>query len=283
MIHHLGRYEIIGELGKGAMGLVYKAHDPIIDRILAIKTISLSLAMDEREDYEARFYQEAKAAGRLNHPNIITVYDVGKSSDVAYIVLEYLEGRELSEILNEGKRLPIHQVLDIVKQVAQGLTYAHEHGVIHRDIKPSNIMLTSDSRVKITDFGIARMTSSAVQTQAGIVLGSPRYMSPEQVMGKPIDQRSDIFSLGVMLYEMLTETAPFVGDTLNEIMFQTININPPAPRSINNQLPVGLDFIVAKALKKEPNDRYQSAREFGSDLSDATILCTTNGYGNVQP
>jgi len=257
------------------MGIVYKAHDPIIDRILAIKTISLNLAMDEREEYEARFYQEAKAAGRLNHPNIITVYDVGKSDDVAYIVLEYLEGRELSEILKEVKRLPIQRVLDIVKQVAQGLTFAHEHGVVHRDIKPSNIMVTGDSRVKITDFGIARLASSAVQTQIGMVLGSPRYMSPEQVLGKPIDQRSDIFSLGVMLFEMLTEKAPFVGDTLNEIMIQTININPPAPSSINNQLPGGLDFIVAKALEKEPNDRYQSAREFAGDLSDAAILCTT--------
>jgi len=255
------------------MGLVYKAHDPIIDRILAIKTISLSLAMDEREEYEARFYQEAKAAGRLNHPNIITVYDVGKSDNVAYIVLEYLEGRELNEILNDGKHLPIFQILDIVKQVAQGLTYAHEHGVVHRDIKPSNIMVTNNSQVKITDFGIARMTSSAVQTQTGTVLGTPKYMSPEQVLGKPLDQRSDIFSLGVMLYEMLTETAPFVGDTLHEIMSQTININPPAPSAINNQLPAGLDFIVAKALEKEPNNRYQSAREFASDLSDAAILC----------
>jgi serine/threonine-protein kinase len=275
MIHHLGRYEIIGELGKGAMGLVYKAHDPIIDRILAIKTISLSLAMDEREEYEARFFQEARAAGRLNHPNIITVYDVGKSGDVAYIVLEYLEGRELSEILTKEKQLPIHQILDIVKQVAQGLIYAHEHGVVHRDIKPTNIMVKSDSQVKITDFGIARMTSSAVQTQTGMVLGTPKYMSPEQVLGKPIDQRSDIFSLGVMLFEMLTQTSPFVGDTLNEIMFQTININPPSPSSINTLLPARLDIIVAKALEKEPNERYQSAREFASDLSDAAILCIT--------
>jgi serine/threonine-protein kinase len=275
MIHHLGRYEIIGELGKGAMGLVYKAHDPIIDRILAIKTISLSLAMDEREEYEARFFQEARAAGRLNHPNIITVYDVGKSGDVAYIVLEYLEGRELSEILTKEKQLPIHQILDIVKQVAQGLIYAHEHGVVHRDIKPTNIMVKSDSQVKITDFGIARMTSSAVQTQTGMVLGTPKYMSPEQVLGKPIDQRSDIFSLGVMLFEMLTQTSPFVGDTLNEIMFQTININPPSPSSINTRLPARLDIIVAKALEKEPNERYQSAREFASDLSNAAILCIT--------
>lgn len=257
------------------MGLVYKAHDPIIDRILAIKTISLSLAMDEREEYEARFFQEARAAGRLNHPNIITVYDVGKSGDVAYIVLEYLEGRELSEILTKEKHLPIHQILDIVKQVAQGLIYSHEHGVVHRDIKPTNIMVKSDSQVKITDFGIARMTSSAVQTQTGMVLGTPKYMSPEQVLGKPIDQRSDIFSLGVMLFEMLTQTSPFVGDTLNEIMFQTININPPSPSSINTLLPARLDIIVAKALEKEPNERYQSAREFASDLSDAAILCIT--------
>lgn len=266
MISHLGRYEIIGELGKGAMGIVYKAKDPIIDRILAIKTISLNLTSDEKDEYEARFYQEAKAAGRLSHPNIVTVYDVGKSGDVAYIAMEFLQGRELHDILNEGKRLPVSQVLDIVKQVAQGLAYAHEHGIVHRDVKPSNIMVIHDGHVKITDFGIARMTSSTVQTQAGVVLGSPKYMSPEQVLGKSIDQRTDIFSLGVMLYEMLSGRPPFVGDTIHAVMHHTVNATPAPPSTLNHEIPAMLDFIVAKALAKSVDDRYQNAREFADDL-----------------
>jgi len=223
MIRQLGRYEIIGELGQGAMGVVYKARDPLIDREVAIKTINLSLAMDERDEFEARFYQEAKAAGRLGHPNIVTIYDVGRGEEVAYIAMEYLQGRELRDILNEKPLLPLREVLSIVSQVAQGLAYAHEHDIVHRDIKPSNVMVVRDGHVKITDFGIARMASSAVRTQTGMVLGSPKYMSPEQVMGKITDHRSDIFSLGVMLYEMLTGQVPFIGENVNAIMYQTLN------------------------------------------------------------
>jgi serine/threonine protein kinase len=267
MISHLGRYEIIGELGQGAMGLVYKAKDPLIDRPLAIKTISLNLAIeDDKVEYEARFYQEAKAAGRLSHPNIVTIYDVGKNGDVAYIAMEFLQGRELRDVLNEYPLLPIDQVLDIVVQVAQGLAYAHEHGIVHRDVKPANIMVVRDGHVKITDFGIARMASASVRTQTGMVLGSPKYMSPEQVLGKSIDQRSDIFSLGVMLYEMLTGQQPFVGDTINAIMFQTINTVPPSPSALNPAVPAMLNFIVAKALAKNPDDRYRDAGEFANDL-----------------
>ena len=266
MISQLGRYEIVSELGKGAMGIVYKARDPLIDRIVAIKTISLNLADDEKEEYEGRFYQEAKAAGRLSHPNIVTVFDVGKSGDVAYIAMEFLQGRELRDILNDGKRMPVGQVLDIVVQVAQGLAYAHEHNIVHRDVKPSNIMVVRDGHVKITDFGIARMESAGVRTQTGMVLGSPKYMSPEQVMGKPIDQRSDIFSLGVMLYEMLTGQAPFSGENINAIMYQTLNAAPPPPSTLNPAVPGMLNFIVAKALAKEKADRYQSASEFANDL-----------------
>ena len=266
MISHLGRYEIIDELGQGAMGIVYKAKDPLIDRTLAIKTISLNLAIDEKDEYEARFYQEAKAAGRLSHPNIVTVYDVGKSGDVAYIAMEFLQGRELRDILNEGEPLPISQILDIVIQVALGLSYAHEHGIVHRDVKPSNIMVIRDGQVKITDFGIARMTSSTVQTQTGVVLGSPKYMSPEQVLGKSIDQRSDIFSLGVMLYEMLTSQPPFVGDTVNAVMYQTMNTVPPPPSTLNPEVPAMLNFIITKALAKKLDDRYQNIKEFASDL-----------------
>jgi serine/threonine-protein kinase len=266
MISHLGRYEVVGELGQGAMGVVYKATDPLIDRIVAIKTITLSLAQEEREEYEARFYQEAKAAGRLSHPNIVTIYDVGRSGDIAYIAMEFLQGRELRDILNDDKLLPVDQVLDIVAQVALGLAYAHEHGIIHRDIKPSNIMVGRDCQVKITDFGIARMASSAVRTQTGMVLGSPKYMSPEQVMGKLTDQRSDIFSLGVMLYEMLTGKPAFTGENINAIMYQTLNAIPQPPKSLNPAVPEMLNFIVAKALAKDLDNRYQNARDFANDL-----------------
>ena len=266
MISQLGRYEVLGELGHGAMGIVYKAKDPLIDRVVAIKTINLGLALDEKEEYEGRFYQEAKAAGRLSHPNIVTIYDVGKSGDVAYIAMEFLEGRELRDIMNSGGPLPVDQVLDIVAQVAQGLAYAHEHDIVHRDVKPSNIMVVHDGHVKITDFGIARMASSAVRTQTGMVLGSPKYMSPEQVMGKAIDQRSDIFSLGVMLYEMLTGQAPFTGENVNAIMYQTLNAVPAPPSTLNSGVPEMLNFIVAKALAKALDDRYQNARDFANDL-----------------
>ena len=266
MISHLGRYEIISELGQGAMGIVYKARDPLIDRVVAIKTINLNQALDEREEYEGRFYQEARAAGRLSHHNIVTIYDVGKSGDVAYIAMEFLEGRELRDILNEKPLLPLVQVLDLVGQVALGLAYAHEHGIVHRDVKPSNIMILQDDHVKITDFGIARMASAAVRTQTGMVLGSPKYMSPEQVMGKLTDQRSDIFSLGIMLYEMLTGRAPFVGENVNAIMYQTLNATPPAPNTLNPDVPEMLNFIVAKALAKKLDDRYQNARDIVEDL-----------------
>ncbi|HEU0188224.1 MAG TPA: serine/threonine-protein kinase [Gallionellaceae bacterium] len=266
MITQLGRYNIIGELGQGAMGTVYKAVDPLIDRVVAIKTITLSLALDEKDEYEARFYQEAKAAGRLSHPNIVTIYDVGKSGDVAYIAMEFLQGRELRDILNDGQRLPVDQVIDIVAQVAMGLAYAHEHDIVHRDVKPSNIMVVRDGHVKITDFGIARMASAAVRTQTGMVLGSPKYMSPEQVMGKLADRRSDIFSLGVMLYEMLTGQAPFNGENVNAIMYQTLNTVPPPPSTLRPGVPDMLNFIVAKALAKDLDDRYQNAKEFADDL-----------------
>lgn len=277
MISHLGRFEIIGELGQGAMGIVYKAKDPLIDRSVALKTISLNLAPDDKEEYERRFYQEAKAAGSLNHHNIVTIYDVGKSGDIAYIAMEFLEGRELRKVLDEKPCLPVDQVLDIVIQVAQGLAYAHEHGIVHRDVKPSNIMCVRDGHVKITDFGIARMSSASVRTQTGIVLGSPKYMSPEQVLGKSIDSRSDIFSLGVMLYEMLTGYVPFQGSSINAIMYQTVNALPPPPSELNPAVPVMLDFIVTKALAKSPDERYLDAVEFTNDLRTCRDIVPRSG------
>ncbi|MBL8523707.1 MAG: serine/threonine protein kinase, partial [Betaproteobacteria bacterium] len=200
----LGRYKILRVVGRGAMGIVYEAIDPDIDRVVAIKTINLTLSPEEMAQYEARFKQEIKAAGRLNHPNIVTIYDVGKTDNMAYMAMEFITGCELKDLLKEGHALPVDVALDIVAQAAEGLAFAHSRDIIHRDVKPANIMLLENEDgivAKITDFGIARMPASAVKTMTGMVMGSPRYMSPEQVVGKHLSARSDIFSLGVVLYE----------------------------------------------------------------------------------
>jgi serine/threonine-protein kinase len=268
MISTLGRYKIISEIGQGAMGVVYKAVDPIIDRTVAIKTINLNLSRQELEEYEQRFQQEIKAAGRLNHPNIVTIYDVGKTDQVAYMAMEFLEGNELKDIIASGNLPGVDQVVDIIAQVADGLWFAHQQDIVHRDVKPSNIMVMRGGIAKITDFGIARLPNSAVKTMTGLILGSPRYMSPEQVIGKAIDARSDIFSLGVVLYEALTGVAPFDGDNVNAIMYATVNTTPPPPSSHNRTVPAMLDLIVAKAMAKLLEDRYQTIKEFGDDLRE---------------
>jgi serine/threonine-protein kinase len=268
MISTLGRYKIISEIGQGAMGVVYKAVDPIIDRTVAIKTINLNLSKTELEEYEARFQQEIKAAGRLNHPNIVTIYDVGKTDQVAYMAMEFLEGQELKDMIASGQLPPADVIVDIISQVADGLSFAHQQDIVHRDVKPSNIMVMKNSLAKITDFGIARLPNSAVKTMTGLILGSPRYMSPEQVIGKTIDARSDIFSLGVVLYEALTGVAPFDGDNVNAIMYATVNTTPPPPSSHARAVPAMLDLIVAKAMAKLLEDRYQSVRELADDLRE---------------
>jgi eukaryotic-like serine/threonine-protein kinase len=268
MIPVLGRYKIVSEIGQGAMGTVYKAVDPIIDRTVAIKTINLNLSKQELEEYQARFGQEVKAAGRLNHPNIVTIYDVGKTEQVAYMAMEYLEGQELKDIIASGTLPSTEQVVDIIAQVADGLWFAHQQEIVHRDVKPSNIMVLKGGIAKITDFGIARLPNSAVKTMTGLILGSPRYMSPEQVIGKSLDTRTDIFSLGVVLYEALTGVAPFDGDNVNAIMYATVNTTPPPPSSHNRNVPAMLDLIVAKAMAKAVDDRYQTVKEFGDDLRE---------------
>jgi serine/threonine-protein kinase len=269
MIEKLGRYEIVAELGQGAMGTVYKARDPLLDRTVAIKTISLNLPDDEVAEYEARFYQEAKAAGQLSHPNIVTIYDIGKSDQLAYMAMEFLEGQELRRILGSPSPIPIEKALDIGAQVADALDYAHDRQVVHRDIKPANVMVLKDSLIKITDFGIARMRNNEIKTMTGMILGSPKYMSPEQVAGKRADPRSDLFSLGVVIYEMLTGTSPFVADNIHGVMYQTLNFNPPTPKSLNPDLPEVVNYIVAKVLAKTIDDRYQSAEDLANDLRQA--------------
>jgi serine/threonine protein kinase len=235
----------------------------------------MALERDGADRYEARFYQEARAAGGLNHPNIVTVYDVGKSGEVVFMAMEYIEGPELRTLIVEGRPMPVSRAMSIAAQVADGLAYAHQHGVVHRDIKPANIMVPVDGPVKITDFGIARMRVAEVRTQTGIVLGSPRYMSPEQVAGKRADPRADVFSLGVILYEMLTGKPPFTGDDVSSIMFQIMNLVPPPPSSVNAAVPAVLDFIVAKALAKSPEDRYQNAAELARDLHNSAKVEST--------
>jgi serine/threonine-protein kinase len=264
----LGRYKITGELGRGAMGVVYKGEDPSLDRTVALKTVILSDDVAGKDEYKKRFFLEAKAAGRLSHPQVITVYDFGQEGEIAYMAMEFLKGKELRTRMTEGS-ISVPEAVHIAEQVAEGLGYAHEHGVVHRDIKPSNIMLLSHDKVKIMDFGIARMRASDHKTSTGLVLGTPKYMSPEQVSGSPVDHRSDIFSLGVVLYEMLTHTKLFQGEDTPQIFHAVANFLPPVPSRLNPEVPPMLDFVVERALKKDPAVRYQDAFELAADLRSA--------------
>lgn len=264
-LKEIGRYRILGELGRGAMGVVYEAEDPVLDRPLAIKTIVISADDVDRKEYEARFTQEARAAGRLAHPSIVTIYDVGHEGEMVYMTMELLEGTDLAHIA-EKRRFKLPEAVRIVEQVAEALAFAHDRGVVHRDIKPPNIMVVARGRVKIMDFGIARMRQSDLKTETGMMLGTPRYMSPEQVSGRPVDQRSDIFSLGTVLYEMLTGTKLFAGSDPSEIMYNVSHLRPVPPSRINRQVPAMLDLVVAKALEKDADERYQDAHQFAADL-----------------
>jgi serine/threonine-protein kinase len=280
----LGRYAIVSEIGRGAMGVVYKATDSVLERTVAIKTVNMNLTQEEAKGYEARFYQEARSAGSLNHPNIVTIYDVGRVNDVVYMAMEYIEGVELRSLFAEGRPLPVTQAISIAAQVAEGLGYAHDHGVVHRDIKPANIMVVQNGPVKITDFGIARMRASSQElTQTGMMLGSPKYMSPEQVIGKRADHRSDIFSLGVILYEMLCGATPFNGENVTALMYQIVNFAPPAPSTVNTAVPELLDYIVAKMLSKPVDERYQGGHEVARDLRQCEQQLGVNSSATQPP
>ncbi|MGH8482552.1 MAG: serine/threonine-protein kinase, partial [Nevskiaceae bacterium] len=264
----LGRFRIVRELGRGAMGVVYEAQDPALDRTVALKAVMLTGDTAERATYEARFMQEARAAGRLSHPAVITIYDVGREGDLAWIAMERLHGVDLRQQLMQA-RPPAKAALSIAVQVAEGLAYAHQNGVVHRDIKPANIMLGRGGRAKIMDFGIARLHASDIKTQTGVVLGTPRYMSPEQLAGRPLDHRSDIFSLGAVLYEMLTGQAPFTGADVSQLMHNIAHAAHVAPTRRVAGLPSVLDLVIARALEKDPAQRYQSAQELAEDLESA--------------
>lgn len=265
----IGRFEVVKELGRGAMGAVHLARDPLIDRAVAIKTIGLTgLNESERAAYRQRFFREAQAAGKLSHASIVTIYDVGEdeTTHLPYIVMEFFAGRTLGDVLEEAAGpLPLGQALAWIKQVAQALSYAHARGITHRDVKPANIMITVEGEAKLTDFGIARLRNTQLTT-AGDLLGTPAYMSPEQVEGKPSDGRSDIFSLGILLYWCLTGQKPFDGENPGEVMFKIAYKEPVNASTLRPELVAGFDAIIARALAKDPAQRYADAKDLAQDL-----------------
>jgi serine/threonine-protein kinase len=279
----LGRYQVEKELGKGAMGVVYLGRDPKIGRVVAIKTMALSqeFAGDELVDARERFFREAETAGRLQHQNIVTIFDAGEEHDLAFIAMEFLKGSDLADFCKGGQLLPVGKVISIVARVAEALAYAHTQNVVHRDIKPANIMYESESdTVKVTDFGIARITDSS-KTKTGLVLGTPSFMSPEQLAGKKVDGRSDLYSLGVMLYQMLAGVLPFRGDSMSELMFKIANEEAADIRIIRPELPENLANVVALALSKRPETRYQTGDQFALDLR--AVEAQMVGQQNAKP
>lgn len=268
-VTHLGRYQITGTLGRGAMGHVYKGIDPAINRPVALKTIRLDFVNDpgEMAELKERLFREAQAAGKLSHPNIVTIYDVGSEGHLQYIAMEYLEGHTLDEMIKKKVKFNYKIMAQIIMQICSALEYAHEKGIVHRDIKPANIMVLRDYRIKVMDYGIARIDSNSM-TKTGIAMGTPNYISPEQLRGLPVDQRADIFSLGVVFYEMLLGRRPFKGENITSLIYSTLNHEPEKPSNVNPQIPLLFDHIIDRALRKVPNERYQKAKEMMSDLSE---------------
>jgi serine/threonine protein kinase len=267
-----GRYEILAELGRGAMGIVYKARDPKINRVVAVKTISLAgQPPEEEQEYRERFFREAEAAGRLSHPGIVTVFDVGEEPETRapYIVMEYVAGKTLDKLLlsREDRKLPPEEALQLALEVAEALDCAHGQGVVHRDVKPANILLTEDGHAKIADFGVAKL-NLANATLAGRTLGTPAYMSPEQLNDEKVDGRSDLFSLGVILYTALTGYRPFQGNSAMTVAFKVVNRDPVPATVLDNELPPGLDYIISRAIAKDPSQRYQRGMEMVLDIQD---------------
>ena len=258
----LGRYQIEEVLGQGAMAIVYKAVDPRIDRTVAIKALNIhsGLSEEQAKQFRERFIYEAKLAGRLMHPNIVAVYDAEEDGDTSYIAMEFVNGKTLEEIILKSVEYTAAQKMDIIIQICDGLNYAHHHGIIHRDIKPGNIIITQEGRPKITDFGIAKAAASST-TVLGTILGTPGYMSPEQITGKPVDHRTDIFSLGTVFYEFLTGEKAFPGKNLTEILYRVVNESPIPPAIVNPGLQNGLNDLILKTLSKNPGDRFQSIGE----------------------
>src|SRR6266403_657764 len=277
-----GRYEIVGELGRGAMGVVYKAVDPVIGRTVAVKTIRLSEEGTglSRPELLTRFQTEARAAGLLTHPNIVVVFDAGEEDGLYYITMELVEGKSLQALLDAGQAFPLPRTLRIMEQTCSALQFAHERSVVHRDIKPANLMLTADDSVKITDFGTAKILQFGTVQQTAHVMGTPSYMSPEQVKGRAVDGRSDIFSLGVMLSEMVTGEKPFPGQNITTVIYKIVNEDPVPPRQIDPSIHPGISAVMMKALVKEPDQRYPRCREMQEDLRNYRTIAP--GGGNPQ-
>jgi len=265
----LGRYQILGTLGRGAMGHVYKGIDPAINRPVALKTIRLDFVNDpqEMEELKERLYREAQAAGKLSHPNIVTIYDVGSDGSLQYIAMEYLEGQTLEQMIKKKAKFNYRIIAQIIVQICSALDYAHSYNIVHRDIKPANIMIMKDYRVKVMDYGIARVDSSSM-TKTGIAMGTPNYISPEQLQGKEVDQRADLFSLGVVMYELLVGRRPFKGENITSLIYSILNHNPEKPSNVDHDIPLLFDNVISKALQKSPRERYQRAGEIMRDLSD---------------
>lgn len=274
---HLGRYELVRVLGRGAMGLVYEGRDPRLGRKVAIKTILKTHLADPAlaREYSSRFVREAQAAARLAHPNIVTVHDFGEDDEVSYLVMEFIEGRELAQLFDERAPFDLASAVRIVRDLLEALAYAHDHGVVHRDVKPANVMIDRAGRVKLTDFGVARLVdSNADRTLPGTMVGTPSYMSPEQVQGLAVGSRTDLFAVGIVLYQFLTGSRPFSGGGPWEIQRQIVHDQPRAPSAVNPALPTALDAVMQRALAKDPHDRYPDARAFAADLQRAAGVAT---------
>ena len=275
-VRTLGRYTVENQLGKGAMGAVYRGVDPRINRVVAIKTLNLQQEFEAEEltQVKERFFHEAEVAGRLNHPHIVTIYDVGEDHGLGFIAMELIDGHDMRRYTRKGHLLPINRIMEMGAQVAEALDFAHRNGVVHRDIKPSNIMLDKAGRqVKVADFGIARIGTSG-KTRTGTVLGTPPYMSPEQLSGRPVDGRSDVFSLGVVLFELIGGRRPFDGDTVAALMSRIANEPHPDLMALRGGVPACLRNIVDKALEKDPDKRYPNA----GAMRLALLRCIENNY-----
>ena len=266
----IGRYRILDELGRGATGVVYRAQDPAIGRIIAIKTIRLSDFTDEseRERLRERLFREAQSAGMLSHPNIVTIYDIAEENGLAYIFMECVDGPPLEKVLNSAEPIPSENALSILRQTATALDYAHQKGIVHRDIKPANILIHERIHAKITDFGVAKIMSQQM-TQSGVMMGTPNYMSPEQVQGHAVDGRADQFSLAVIAYEMLTGEKPFLADQLPALLFRIVREDPVPPQRLNPTVGPQVEIVLKKALAKSANDRYGSCIQFVDALAGA--------------
>jgi serine/threonine protein kinase len=267
----LGRYDLVRVLGKGAMGVVYEGRDPNLERRVAIKTVKVeNLSEEAAAEYESRFRTEARSAARLQHPNIVSVYDSDRDGDIAFLVMEYIQGDDLKHHLDRGVRYSLEQSLKMIRDLLAALDYAHKAGIVHRDIKPANLLIEPGGRVKLTDFGVARMQDSGEATRTqGSMVGTLKYMAPEQVQGLKIDSRADLFSVGVVLYQLLTDKRPFDGDNDFSIIHQIIGHTPPPPSSFNARLPPAIDAVVARALAKDREQRFATARDFAAALQSA--------------